>query len=908
MGVQKKTRKFAEVKRVIGKNDARRKENLAKAEALTKAEKAKKAGPDGELVRAVPQMPSQMFFAANTSLVPPYSVLVDTSFFSRTVQMKLPLLETMMDCLYATCTPIVTDCVMAELSKLGPKFRLAMRVARDERWEKARCTHKGVYADDCIVDKVQKDRIYIVATQDKGLQSRVRKIPGVPILKVTRGKYIIERLPEWSPETCISTRTILLWPQLQPIAFFFLLLSMDGSTSSRSSDDKDTDISGALEDRSGTGPDTLGEVHLSSGSATGVAATAAKCYRALLSCAACRVSKLKCDRSSPCGQCIRKGRPEACQYAPKPQRRKPNQSMASRLKRLEGMVRSMLEDGDVVVDPSRGPAEAAPPLPPSVRVAKGVRASGQVVHGERGSTYIGATHFMAMLEDIEDLKSFFDEEQDTFEDRLPQQKSHVWDEYEVPGVLLFSNSDPSSPRSLNEVISILPDHHIVDRLVMRYFASKFPSLYLIHRPTFLKLYREFWVDPSGIDYHWLAQLFMVICLATHFSTYMAPHELAQDSPEPPFERMKRFRSTAAWCLVKGKYHQPKEQTIASVLMYAETEFLVNRNSQMNCYLLASTVMRLMLKLGFHRDPSKLSHITAFQGEMRRRMWHMGMTLDLLVSFHMGLPPMIHGIDSDVALPRNVLDRDFGPESKELPPPQPMTDYTDLTYPLCKNKLMICFGHVARLAHLLTPPPYSEVLKLDSSIQEAWDAVPGFMRVRPIEDWRFVARDLPGDLPAVKKTADIVETMLRKIGSPLGFSPEDHGNNESEPSPEGHSDAINIGLSSTSLSDLSIRASTQPVANSTGAPMAANAQPQSFTGAGVTSSTLPFGINWTGRTDQVDWGYVDNINLHTMQDQASMDLETGGQLWFGPSVTTDEELRDATVGLTNEWVQNDGFSG
>ncbi|RBQ82925.1 hypothetical protein VDGD_20997 [Verticillium dahliae] len=174
---------------------------------------------------------------------------------------------------------------------------------------------------------------------------------------------------------------------------------MDGSTS-RSSDDMDTDISGAPEDRSGTGPDTLGEVHLSSGSATGVAATATKRSRVLLSCAACRVSKLKCDRSSPCGQCIRKGRPEACQYAPKPQRRKPNQSMASRLKRLEGMVRSMLEDGDVVVDPSRGPAEAAPPLPPSVRVAEGLRASGQVVHGERGSTYIGATHFMAMLEDV----------------------------------------------------------------------------------------------------------------------------------------------------------------------------------------------------------------------------------------------------------------------------------------------------------------------------------------------------------------------------------------------------------------------------------------------------------------------------------------------------------------------------
>nr|XP_036578336.1 duf652 domain-containing protein [Colletotrichum truncatum]KAF6785579.1 duf652 domain-containing protein [Colletotrichum truncatum] len=177
MGVQKKTRKFAEVKRVIGKNDARRKENLKKAEEAVAKAKRERGGPDGEtLVREIPQVPSHMFFQHNEALVPPYSVLVDTSFFSRTVQMKLPLLETMMDCLYATCHPIVTDCVMAELEKLGPKFRIPLRIARDERWQRLKCDHKGVYADDCLVDKVRKANIYI-------------------ILKVGRGKYFIERLP-----------------------------------------------------------------------------------------------------------------------------------------------------------------------------------------------------------------------------------------------------------------------------------------------------------------------------------------------------------------------------------------------------------------------------------------------------------------------------------------------------------------------------------------------------------------------------------------------------------------------------------------------------------------------------------------------------------------------------------------
>ncbi|KAF4828821.1 rRNA-processing protein FCF1 [Colletotrichum siamense] len=195
MGVQKKTRKFAEVKRVIGKNDARRKENLKKAEEAVEKAKRERRGADGEIVREIPQVPSHLFFNHNEALVPPYSVLVDTSFFSRTVQMKLELLETMMDCLYATCHPIVTDCVMAELEKLGPKFRIPLRIARDERWQRAKCDHKGTYGDDCLISRVQKDKIYIVATNDRGLQQRIRKIPGVPIMKCARGKYLIERLP-----------------------------------------------------------------------------------------------------------------------------------------------------------------------------------------------------------------------------------------------------------------------------------------------------------------------------------------------------------------------------------------------------------------------------------------------------------------------------------------------------------------------------------------------------------------------------------------------------------------------------------------------------------------------------------------------------------------------------------------
>ena len=99
-----------QTKRMIGARDARLKSNQEKAEAAAK-EKAKKTA-NGELIREAPQMPSNMFFQHNMALVPPYNVLVDTNFLSHTVQRKLSLLESMMDCLYAKCNPIITSCVV----------------------------------------------------------------------------------------------------------------------------------------------------------------------------------------------------------------------------------------------------------------------------------------------------------------------------------------------------------------------------------------------------------------------------------------------------------------------------------------------------------------------------------------------------------------------------------------------------------------------------------------------------------------------------------------------------------------------------------------------------------------------------------------------------------------------------
>lgn len=71
-----------------------------------------------------------------------------------------------------------------------------MKVAKDPRFTRLPCMHKGTYADDCLVQRVTQHRCYIVATCDKGLKQRIRKIAGVPIMYISSHKYTIEQLPE----------------------------------------------------------------------------------------------------------------------------------------------------------------------------------------------------------------------------------------------------------------------------------------------------------------------------------------------------------------------------------------------------------------------------------------------------------------------------------------------------------------------------------------------------------------------------------------------------------------------------------------------------------------------------------------------------------------------------------------
>lgn len=191
----KKINKFKGPK-LLSVKDRRVKEG----QMATPTKKVKKLTSQEKIARAAREAnaklpPSTLFFNYNQSLGPPYQIICDTNFINFSIKNKLDVKSALMDCLLAKTIPYVTECIIAELEKLGAKYRVALQIVKNN-FEVLPCSHKGTYADDCIVDRITRHRCYMVGTCDKELKGRIRKVPGIPIVYIKRRQYAVEKMPE----------------------------------------------------------------------------------------------------------------------------------------------------------------------------------------------------------------------------------------------------------------------------------------------------------------------------------------------------------------------------------------------------------------------------------------------------------------------------------------------------------------------------------------------------------------------------------------------------------------------------------------------------------------------------------------------------------------------------------------
>mmetsp|Transcript_21153 Transcript_21153/g.46639 ORF Transcript_21153/g.46639 Transcript_21153/m.46639 type:complete len:301 (-) Transcript_21153:130-1032(-) len=123
----------------------------------------------------------------------PYRVLVDGTFLTHALQHRIHVKEQLAKMLDGRTTPMVTNCVCAELRALGDRASGASIIAKG--YYRLKCSHeKPIGASACILEQIgkQNERKLLVATSDRDLVTGLREIPGVPLLRLNGQVPLLE--------------------------------------------------------------------------------------------------------------------------------------------------------------------------------------------------------------------------------------------------------------------------------------------------------------------------------------------------------------------------------------------------------------------------------------------------------------------------------------------------------------------------------------------------------------------------------------------------------------------------------------------------------------------------------------------------------------------------------------------
>ncbi|KAJ5175012.1 uncharacterized protein N7482_000889 [Penicillium canariense] len=377
------------------------------------------------------------------------------------------------------------------------------------------------------------------------------------------------------------------------------------------------------------------------------------------------------------------------------------------------------------------------------------RDTGTIVVKDEGISYIDSADWRAVLEEINGVKEYLDEHEN-FDDE--KREDGLGDD-SSPALLLGM----SRPITKEEVLVDIPPRSIADRLVSRFLKTTEPSLVSLHVPTFQKEYDQFWNNPHSMSFTWIALLYAILTLSV--SLYHRSEEPLPLNMVDPVTAWNVFRKRAAQSLVQANYLIPGRYKCEALFLYSLCEFYRTQDAQVGVsYLLAITI-RLAMRMGYHRDARHYPSLSAFDGEMRRRLWALLCQLDILISFQVGLPRTIQPWQYDTELPSNLHDTDFDENSPQLPQGRSEEgERTACTYTRAKSRIMKVFGQVVDLAYSRESVPYDELLAIDRRLEEAHNLLPSTFQMQPMS--QCIA--LPTDLIMRRYTLDLLYQKARVV--------------------------------------------------------------------------------------------------------------------------------------------------
>lgn len=339
---------------------------------------------------------------------------------------------------------------------------------------------------------------------------------------------------------------------------------------------------------------------------------------------------------------------------------------------------------------------------------------GRLKINDCGTTYKASHHWATILDEIVELNDLVE---------VSDEIDHV--KGESPSLALLSGGLGLTSRT--EILTSLPGRSLADRLISYYHRSKEPASLIIHWPTFLRDYNDFWAHPLEVDDTWIALLFGMLSMGTYMVQRSGDVSYFHTNPQ---DLASLYRTRSAQCLLLADYTaKPGQHTIQTLIIYVQTEFLRSSDALAELWSLNGLTVGLALRLGLHRDPDNYPELTPFQGEMRRRVWALLFQIDLMYSYQVGLPRIVRPSEGDTKLPSNLYDEDIYEEMTSLPPPRPDTDLTPISYTRAKGRIARAFSRISDAIFSVSKTPFKEIMQLDKDLEGAHDAIPPFLRMK-----------------------------------------------------------------------------------------------------------------------------------------------------------------------------------
>ncbi|KAF2021927.1 hypothetical protein BU24DRAFT_488249 [Aaosphaeria arxii CBS 175.79] len=469
--------------------------------------------------------------------------------------------------------------------------------------------------------------------------------------------------------------------------------------------------------------------------------------RPQLSCAPCRLGKLKCNREHPvCDQCIKRARHDECKYVPPPPKNKQAQNMRGRIRNLENLVVSLMNEkgqcqkggaGETTDETKSKKIKGENKNSKSSQDGPNVDSFGKLhITSDGSETYVGAGHWTSLLQEIEEVKESLDEQESSEEPR-----DEDWDGFHTRSTVTFGIPKPVTKAML---IQEMPVKDETDRLLSLWFNSADPLLFLIHAPTFQEEYKQFWKDPTDTPIMWIALLYCIMAMGiivgprnpgmvAHTTLYGNNIASMLNKADDMSRAINRFQQLASSAIVLADMVKTQSYMLETLMLYSCCEFLRRDDLQSKVWLMNGVALRVAMRMGYHRDPSNFTNISPFHGEMRRRIWHVLNMWDTLISFAIGLPTLIRRVESDVRAPMNLQDSDLSPDMPALPPARPVTEVTPALYTISKFRICCVFAEAAELSQKITAPSHSDIMILNDRLEEAHANIPDVMRVKPMDE-------------------------------------------------------------------------------------------------------------------------------------------------------------------------------